>query len=131
MTLDFRESGTVIVHMSDYVKNMLHDAPKDRNGTATTPTAAHLFMVNEHDPKCLPANKTEIYVHLVMQGLYRSQHGCPDMWTSLSFLCGWLVDPDWDDYKKLTRLIQYLWETLYKTLYMALVLCNNGSGEIC
>ena len=75
MTLDFHEAGKVIVHMSDYVKNMLNDAPKDMNGRASTPASAHLFKVSNKDLTLLPVDKKEIFMHLVMQGIYLSQRG--------------------------------------------------------
>ena len=52
--------------MSDYEKNMMHDAPNDMEGKAVTPAATHLFKVNEKDPQPLPDDKKEIFVHLVL-----------------------------------------------------------------
>ena len=75
MTLDFSKRGQVVVKMSNYMKNMLNDAPALMDGKATTPTAAHLFKVNTEDPKLLSKEKKELFVHLVMQGLYLSQRG--------------------------------------------------------
>ena len=66
MMLDFSEPGKVLVQMSDYVKNMLHDTLEDMDGKAATPAAAHLFKVNENDLKVLPDDKKEISIHLVM-----------------------------------------------------------------
>ena len=43
-----------------------------------------------------------------MQGLYLSQRGRPDIRTAIAFLCSRLRNPDEDDYKKLTRMMQYL-----------------------
>ena len=73
MTLDFSERGRVVVKMSNYVKNMLNDAPALMDGKAVTPAAAHLFKVNTEGPKLLSKEKKELFVHLVMQGLYLSQ----------------------------------------------------------
>ena len=75
MTLDFSERGRVVVKMSNYVKNMLNDAPASMDGKAVTPAAAHLFKVDTEDPKLLSKEKKELFVHLVMQGLYLSQRG--------------------------------------------------------
>ena len=86
--------------MSDYVKTMLHDAPANTNGKASTPTASHLFKVNLEDPKLSLKEEKEIFMHLVMQGLYLSQSGHPDIQMVILFLCGWLNHPDWDDYKR-------------------------------
>ena len=75
MTLDFSEPGQVMDRMSDYVKAMLYDAPANMDGKASIPAASHLFMVNLGDPELLPKEEKEIFVHLVMQGLYLSQRG--------------------------------------------------------
>ena len=105
MTLDFSERGRVVVKMYNYVKNMLNDAPASMDGKVATPTAAHLFKISMENPKLLGKDKKELFVHLVMQGLYLSQRGRPDIRTAMSFLCSCLTCPDEDDYKKLTRLI--------------------------
>ena len=126
MTLDFSVAGQVTINMSDYVKTMLNDAPTSMDGKAATPAAAHLFKVNTDDPKVLTKEKQEMFVHLVMQDLYLSQRGRPDIRTAISFLCSHLNCPDEDDYKKLTRLIWYLWHTLY----LCLVLGKDSSDSI-
>ena len=118
MTLDFSKKGRVVVKMHDYVKNMLNDAPASMDGKAATPAAAHLFKVNMENPKLLGKDKKDLFVHLVMQGLYLSQRGRPDIRTAISFLCSRLTCPDKDDYKKLTRLIRYLCHTLYMCLVL-------------
>ena len=118
MTLDFREKGRVVVKMDDYVKTMLNDAPSSMDGKAATPAAAHLFKINTVNPKLLDQERKDLFMHLVMQGLYLSQRGHPDIRTAISFLCSRLKCPDEDDYKKLTRLIRYLWHTLHMCLVL-------------
>ena len=63
---------------------------------------------------------------LVMQGLYLSQRGCPYIWMAFLFLCDQLNHPDWDDYKKLTCVIQYL----HETIHMVLILGMDGRNCI-
>ena len=126
MTLDFCERGRVVIKISDYVKTMLNDAPTSMDGKVATPTAAHLFKVNTEDLKLLNKEKKELFVHLVMQALYLSQRGRPDIRTTISFLSSRLTCPDEDDYKKLTRLIRYL----RHTLYMCLVLGKDSMNSI-
>ena len=108
MTLDFRTKGEVQINMEHYIDMMLQDAPEEMKGTATTPVAPHLYKVNNKDPQLLGPEKKKIFVHLVMQGLYLSQRGCPHIRTAIAFLCSRLRDPDEDDYKKLARMMQYL-----------------------
>ena len=118
MTLDFSEKGRVVVKMDNYVKTMLNDAPSSMDGKAATPIAAYLFKINTVNPKSLDQERKDLFVHLVMQGLYLSQRGCPGIRTAISFLCSRLKCPDEDDYKKLTRLIRYLWHTLHMCLVL-------------
>jgi hypothetical protein len=126
MTLDFSKSGEVTVTMIDYIKMILHDAPKEMRGSAATPAANHLFQVNTVNPIPLDKDKAEIYVHTVMQLLYLSQRARPDIRSAVSFLCGRLTKPDQDDYKKLTRVVKYL----DSTVDMPLVLSADASGKI-
>ena len=99
MTLDFSERDQVVIKMSGYVKTMLNDAPSSMDVKVATPAVAHLFKVNTEDPKPLNKEKKELFVHLVMQGLYQSQRGRPDIRMAISFLCGHLTCPDEDNYK--------------------------------
>ena len=108
MSLDFRNQGKVKINMEHYIDMMLRDTPQEMDGTSNTPAAVHLFKTNPEDPKLLGEEKKKIFVHLVMQGLYLSQRGRPNIRMVISFLCGRLQNPDEDDYKKLTQLIRYL-----------------------
>jgi hypothetical protein len=126
MTLDFSNPGEVIVTMIDYIKGVLHDAPKEMRGTAATPATHHLFQINETNPVLLDKEKADLYVHIVMQLLYLSQRAQPDIRTAVSFLCGRLQQPDEDDYKKLARVMKYL----DGTVDMPLILAADASGKI-
>ena len=127
MTLDFRTKGEVQINMEHYIDMMLQDAPEEMKGIATTPAASYLFKINDKDPQYLGTKKKKVFVHLVMQGLYLSQMGCPDIRTAIAFLCSWLRNPDEDDYKKLTRLMQYLCGT--KDMVLTLRANDNGTVQ--
>ena len=105
MTLDFHNKGEVHINMEHYIDMMIQDAPEEMEGTSSMPAASHLFKINSKDPQLLGTEKKRIFVHLVMQGLYLSQRGCPDIHTANAFLCGQLHNPDEDDYEKLTQMI--------------------------
>ena len=98
ITLDFRSKGEVQINMEHYIDMMLQHAPEEMKGTATTPAASHLFKVNNKDPQFLGAQKKKIFVDLVMQGLYLSQRGRPDIRTAIAFLFRRLRNPDETDY---------------------------------
>ena len=116
MSLDFCTKGEVQIDMQHYIDMMLQDAPEDMEGVSNMPAAVHLFKMNSENPKMLGDKNSEnpkmlgdkqkkIFVHLVMQGLYLSLQGRPDIRSAISLLCGRLHNPDEDDYKKLTRMI--------------------------
>ena len=126
MNLDFRVKGEVRIDMEHYIDMMLQDAPEDMDGISNTPAAAHLFKVDSDSPRLLDEERKKIFVHLVMQGLYLSQRGRPDIRTAIAFLCGRLHNPDEDDYKKLTRMIWYLRGTKSLTL----ILQANDDGLV-
>jgi len=62
----------------------------------------------------------------MMQMLYLSQKGQPDIQTAVSFLCEQLHSPNNDDYKKASRVIRYL----RNTADMSLCLSGDGTGEV-
>ena len=124
MSLDFGHKGEVRINVEHYIDMMLHDAPKEMGGISSTPAAAHLFKTNMKDPKLLGDKQKKIFVHLVIQGLYLSQRGRPDICTAIAFLCSRLNNPYEDDYKKLTRLVCYLRGT--KELILTLRANNDG-----
>jgi hypothetical protein len=125
MCMDFSTPGRVVITMENYIQMVLHDVPEDMNGVAATPAGHHLFRVNEC-PSPLNIETAKVFVHVVMQLLYLSQKGRPDIRTAISFLCGRLQKPDIDDYKKLTRVVKYL----RGTTDMPLTLSADGSGQV-
>jgi hypothetical protein len=107
MTLDYSQPGCVEINMSEYVRMALHDLPDSMMGAAITPAANHLFEINEDSEK-LDHEQKGIFVHYVMQLLYLSQRGQPDIRTAISFLCTQLRQPNDDDFKKLVQVLIYL-----------------------
>ena len=94
----------------------MNDMPDNTKGKAATPAANHLFVINDKNPVLLDKEKKDIFVHLVMQALYLSQRGRPDIRTAVSFLCTRLQNLDLDKYKKLAHMMKYLQNTLYLKL---------------
>jgi hypothetical protein len=115
MSLDYSEDGCVKIDMSEYVNMILHELPAHMVGVARTPAATHLFDINPQAAR-LSNEKTDEFVHYVMQMLYLSQRGRPDIRTAISFLCTRLKNPNEDDYKKMIRVLKYLQGTKDLTL---------------
>jgi len=107
MTLDYSTKGKVKISMYDYIDKLLTELPSDMNGSAKTPAASHLFNVNK-DTKKLQEESDQLLHHLVAKLLYLSRRTRQDIQMAVAFLCTRVKSPDEDDYKKLTRVMQYL-----------------------
>ena len=116
MTLDFNTKGKAKIKMIDYLENMLEDLPADMRGVATTPAANHLFDVNTKNPIYLDEEKSGLFHHVVANTLFLCKRARPDVQTAVAFLCTRVRAPDQDDYKKLTRMMQYLRATINMAL---------------
>ena len=79
-------------------------------GLATTPASSYLF--NKH-PGCkkLDNNEGQLFHHPVAKLLYQSKCTRQDIQMAVAFLCTRVKQPDTDDYKKLTKVMQYLRNT--------------------
>ena len=125
MILDFSKPGELTVDMVHYIKTIIDEMPKDMTGHAKTPAGSHLFKVND-SPVLLDKDRATIFYRMTMQLLYLCQRGRPELRTAISFLCRRNQAPDEDDYKKLTRVMQYL----QGSIDLKLVLSADGSGMI-
>jgi len=84
-------------------------------GTAKTPAACHLFNTDDGATK-LDEKKAQLFHHMVAKLLYLCRRTRQDIQTAIAFLCTRVKSPDEDDYKKLTRVVQYLRDTTKLTL---------------
>jgi len=92
---------------------MLSELPTDMNGSSKTPAAGHYFNVNP-DVKRLPEATAQTFHHLVAKFLYLSRCTRQDIQMAVAFLR--VQAPDEDNYKKLTKVMQYLCSTNELTL---------------
>jgi hypothetical protein len=125
MILDFSKPGELTIDMVDYIKTIIAGMPKDMEGTAKIPAGSYLFKVSDN-PVLLDKDTAETYHRMVMQLLYLCQRGRPDVRTAIAFLTRRTTAPDSDDYKKLTRVMQYL----QGSLDLKLTLSADGSGLV-
>ena len=90
-----------------YVKELVEEAPEDMSGGTKTPIGNHLFTTN---PDCdkLPENTAQVFHHIIAKLLYLCRRTQQDIQMTVAFLCTRVKNPDNDDYKKLTWVIQYL-----------------------
>ena len=107
MMLDYMTKGKVKIFMYDHINKLLTELPSDMNGSVKTPAASHLFNVNKDATK-LPEEKAQFFHHLVAKLLYLSRRTRQYIQMAVAFLCTRVQSPDEDNYKKLTRVMQYL-----------------------
>jgi hypothetical protein len=107
MTIDYSEEGKVKFTMPDFVDGILEEAPMDMDGIAVTPAAGDLFTVRE-DSDALDGPHADTYHRLTAKLLYLCKRARPDLQTTVAFLTTRVVQPNVDDWKKLTRCIRYL-----------------------
>jgi len=119
MTLDYSSKNKVKISMFEYLDKLLTEQPADMNRSAKTPAANHLFNVNPDEVK-LSETAAQLFHHLVAKLLYVSRCTRQDIQTAVAFLCTRVQSPDEDDYKKLTRVMQYLQCTRELTLTIEL-----------
>ena len=113
MTLDFSTPGELMVTMIPYIKEIVDLFAKydNTNLTAKTPAADHLFKVRD-DAGALTESRATVYHHFVAKSLFATQRARPDISLAVAYLSTRVKEPDEDDWKKLTRLIQYLRDTV-------------------
>lgn len=78
------------------------------NGEAAPPAANHLYDVNTDDPVFLNEDDASYFHTMVAKLLFLGKRARPDILQAISFLTTRVKKPDQDDYKKLSRVIQYL-----------------------
>ena len=108
--------------MEDYIEKFLGEVQCDMEGNARTPAACHLFNTNDR-AKNLPEEKAQLFHHIVAKLLYLCRSTRQDIQTAVASLCTRVKSPDEDDYKRLTRVIQYLRDSRHMTLTIEL---NNS-----
>ena len=97
--------------MIDYLKDTVAEFPEKYEVTITTPAAIHLFDVNKKQEK-LDNAKKQLFHTYVAKLLFVSKRGRPDIQVAIAFLSTRAIEPDIDDWKKLTRLLRYINSTI-------------------
>ena len=115
MILDYSETGTVQIDMSDYVEKIIEEFPENIVTTAKTPAGEHLFKADAQSPK-LNNKKAEDFHTTIAKCLFLCKRSRPDIQVAVAYLCTRVKSPDEDNWKKLVRLVQYLNGTIELSL---------------
>ena len=96
--------------MMDYVDKILAALPKEMDGEAPTPAPNHLFDVDDDCP-LVSEEKAQFFHTYVAKTLFLCKRARPDLQTAVAFLCTRVKSCNEDDYKKLTRMLQFIRST--------------------
>ena len=126
MNLDFSTKGICKVTMPEYIDELLtvwEAMDPDDKGTKDCAAPKDLFGV---DPKCakLPPKGREKYHRMVAKILFATKRARPDTGTAISYLTTRVQEPDRNDWRKLSHLMQYI----RATRKLPLILGADGTG---
>ena len=96
--------------MSEYLQEAFDLFPEDVSKIVNSPAADHLFDIN---PDCerLTEDKRKLLHSITAKLLYVGKRARPDILVPISFLTSRVTIADIDDWKKLKRLLCYLYNT--------------------
>jgi hypothetical protein len=115
MDLTFNNDKTVTVGMTGYLEEALEDWGNDFDTRVVSPAAVHLFEVDENCEK-LPEVKRELLHRIVAKLLFVSTRARPDIHLAISYLTSRCSKADYNDWKKLRRLMTYIKNTINLSL---------------
>ena len=114
MIVDFSEDEVVKINMVKYVENMIRDFPSEITKKSKTPASDNLMDIGTG--KVLVGEQAEAFHTTVAKGLFLSKRSRPDIQPTIAVLSTRVKSPNESDWKKLTRLMEYLNETKELTL---------------
>ena len=121
MILDFSRPGILEVDMVDYAKNMLEEfSVKFDEGTDVNwPAVGDLFDQGQKEFPKLGKQQSEEFHTFVLKGLFLSKRARPDIQPTIAFLCTRVKEPNEGDWRKLVRLMKYLYTSRDLTLKLS------------
>ena len=119
------ESKTVQVSMEGHIQDAINSFGEQINSAVATPAERNLHEVRATAEQ-LEGDKAAIFHSVTAKLLHISKRARPDIETAVAFLCTRVSKSDEDDWKKLKRVLKYL----YGTLDMRRVIGSNGVMDI-
>jgi hypothetical protein len=128
MTLDYSVDGQCMVTMIPYIQDILAIYKKAVPGALKKKKSAapvDLFTVDESCMKLEPA-KAKTFHNLVAKTLFATKRARPDTCTAVAYLTTRVLDPDIEDWRKMTHMMEYL----HETQDLPLILSANNMGVV-
>ena len=109
MDLDYATPDEVKISIMFYVESIIKNIPEEIMGNVTTPTAEHLFEVQEEKSYAtLPEQQAIYFHHNVAKLLFICNHARHDTQMHVAFLNNRVQQPDDDAWGKLKRVLKCL-----------------------
>ena len=115
MRIIYNNDKSVTIDMKQYAKDAIDEFPELINKSGNTPATEHLFEVDEN-AQLLDKKEKEIFHRIVAKLLFLCKRARPDISVAIAFLTSRTTCSDVDDWKKLRRVLQYLYGTQDLTL---------------
>ena len=96
--------------MKEYIEEILQEFSIPENHKSQTSWNDLLFKVNENSPQ-LNLQQQKLFHRIVMKGMFLMERGRPDIGPGVSFLSTRVTEPNYVDWKKLTKIISFLKNT--------------------
>jgi hypothetical protein len=106
MSFDFSKEGKVNITMPGYIQESINKFGVSNLQTSDCPASESLFQVR--DTTLLDAAEKGKFHSMVARLLYLAKRVRPDILLPVNFLATRVLKPDIDDFKKLSKVIQYL-----------------------
>ena len=107
----FLKDKKVVHNMKDYILEVIDDFGEEVSKIVASPAARWLFTTDEKAIK-LKGDRFDLFCSLVAKLLWIILRLRPDFAVKIAFLCRRVKHPDIEDWKKLTRLISFLAQTI-------------------
>jgi hypothetical protein len=117
MKFDFSQEGEVLISMAEYMKKLIDEFPHPITKKAHTPAAEDLFA--EGDGPSLNPENSKVFHTWVAKCLFACKRARPDIHPPTTLLCTRVKGPNEDDWRKLTRMLEYIHGTRDDVLRLA------------
>jgi hypothetical protein len=111
MDITYETDGTAKINMSRYTKESIDEFMGEIKKSSPTPATKDLFDIKENSPK-LNKSKSENFHSIVAKLLYVSKRARADIQLPVAFLCTRVTKSTEQDWKKLQRVLEYLYGTI-------------------
>lgn len=115
INIDYSNKNYVKFTMYDFIEDMLKEARDDMNGLSLWPVGSKLLKVDKKLSHLSKADADHFH-RMTAQLLFGCKRARPDIQLTMVFLCTRVKEPTEQDYKKLTRVVRYLRNTVHLPL---------------